>query len=498
MAEVNKNNGSVDVVTAYTKIPYSLINQEVGVLSKNLIDELTEICKYYDVYKKGSSFLTEGSHGDYVPANLRFKLAASLINKESRFLFAESPDVLVQAQGDIKTLNEDEKNKLIKIQEYVKKVLDYNNFEDILLKASKDCFIGKRVAGVVNFNSEDGVTITFLPSTQFIYETKIGNPNILTKFIAFIVVQEARSLSDKRILKKKYTVENNKVYLEENLYDGSGKLIEELFSKAPILLSNIPAVIILNDGLTGDLNGESEVELLDGYEEWYSKLSNADMDAERKSMNPIRYTVDMESNSTKNLSSSAGSFWDLQSDQNLDKPVPSVGMLETTMGYSESLKTSLDRIKTAGYEQVDVPNISLESMKGSITTGKALKAIYWPLIVRCKEKMKSWAPQLRKLVKFIVDGGLLYPDCIKLHTDGIEEVPYEVEVVQNLPLPEDETEEKTMDLSEIQSNTMSKKSYMKKWRGLNDEEVEEELLQMARERQLLEESSFEPETTIDQ
>ena len=108
MAEVNKNNGSVDVVTAYTKIPYSLINQEVGVLSKNLIDELTEICKYYDVYKKGSSFLTEGSHGDYVPANLRFKLAASLINKESRFLFAESPDVLVQAQGDIKTLNEEE------------------------------------------------------------------------------------------------------------------------------------------------------------------------------------------------------------------------------------------------------------------------------------------------------------------------------------------------------------------------------------------------------
>ena len=37
---------------------------------------------------------------------------------------------------------------------------------------------------------------------------------------------------------------------------------------------------------------------------------------------------------------------------------------------------------------------------------------------------------------------------------------------------------------------MSKKSYMKKWRGLTDQEVEEELFQIAFERQILDDSAF--------
>ena len=51
-------------------------------------------------------------------------------------------------------------------------------------------------------------------------------------------------------------------------------------------------------------------------------------------------------------------------------------------------------------------------------------------------------------------------------------------------------EEKNMDLSEVESKTMSRKAYMKKWRGLTDDEVQEELEQIALERQMLEESSF--------
>ena len=156
--------------------------------------------------------------------------------------------------------------------------------------------------------------------------------------------------------------------------------------------------MILNDGLTGDTDGESEIVNLENYESWYSKLANADIDSERKSMNPIRYTIDMESSSTKNLKSSAGSYWDLQSDQNLDKPAPGVGMLTTSMEYSAALSTTLDRLNRVMHDQLDIPDISLESMVGTITSGKALKAVYWPLIVRCKEKMKTWEPQLESVL----------------------------------------------------------------------------------------------------
>ena len=491
-AKAIEAENSTEVLTAFNRIPYALINAEIEGAAKDTLDELTNICKYYKVYKKGATFTVEGSNGDYVPATLKYKMAASLINKEARFLFAEPPDITVEPKGDVGKITEDAKKALTILNDLVKTVLDKNNFEEALIKAAKDCFIGKRVAGVVNFNEEDGVTVTFLPSTQFIYDTKIGNPNVLTKFVCFIVVKNSITLSEKRIFKKKFELgEDGVVYLEEAMYDGAGGLIEEVTEYQPTLLTTIPASIFINDGLTGEEDGESEIDILEDYEKWYSKLSNADIDAERKSMNPTKYTVDMDNRSTKSLSTAAGALWDLGSDQNLDNGHPAVGILEPGMNYSDALKTSLDRIKTVGYEQVDMPNITLESMQGAITSGKALKAIYWPLIVRCKEKMKMWGPQLRSLADIIIQGAMVYPNCVTRYiNDTLVPVDYEIKVEQNTPLPEDETEEKTMDLSEVDSKVMSRKSYMKKWRNLTDDEVQEELEQIALERQIIEDATF--------
>ena len=492
-AKVIQAENSTEVLSAFNRIPYALINAEVRGAAKDTLDELTQICKYYKVYKKGASFTVEGTNGDYIPAKLKYKMAASLINKEARFLFAEPPDITVEPKGDVGKITEEAKNALTVMNDLVKTILDTNKFEEALIKAAKDCFIGKRVAGLVNFNEDDGVTVAFLPSTQFIYETKIGNPNVLTKFVCFIIIKDSITLSEKRIFKKKFELIDDVVYLEEVLYDGAGKELKVVTEYQETLMPMIPASIFINDGLTGEESGESEIEILQDYEEWYSKLSNADIDAERKSMNPTKYVVDMEANSTKKLSTAAGALWDLGSDQNLDNPNPQVGILEPGMNYSDALKTSLDRIKTVGYEQIDMPNITLESMQGAITSGKSLKAIYWPLIVRCKEKMKMWGPQLRQMVNIIIQGAMVYPGCIKSYTnDVIKPVAYEISVVQNTPLPEDEIEEKNMDLSEVESKTMSRKAYMKKWRGLTDDEVQEELEQIALERQLIEDSSFAP------
>ena len=493
-AKVIKEENSTEVLTAFNRIPYALINAEVSGAAKDTLDELTQICQYYKVYKKGASFTVEGTNGDYIPAKLKYKMAASLINKEARFLFAEPPDITVEPKGDLGKVSQEAKDALTVLNDLVKTILDENKFEEALIKGAKDCFIGKRIAGLVNFNEEDGVTVTFLPSTQFIYETRIGNNNVITKFVAFIIVKDSITLSEKRIFKKKFVLEDDgKVWLEEVLYDGAGGEIEVVTEYQETLMPMIPVSIFINDGLTSENDGESEIDLLKDYEEWYSKLSNADIDAERKSMNPTKYTVDMESNSTKNLSTAAGAFWDLGSDQNLDKPAPQVGLLEPGMNYSDALKTSLDRIKTVGYEQIDMPNITLESMQGAITSGKSLKAIYWPLIVRCKEKMKMWGPQLRNLVDIIIQGAMVYPNCVKRYTDDmIVPVAYEITVTQNTPLPEDEIEERNMDLAEVESKTMSRKAYMKKWRNLTDDEVQEELEQIALERQMIEDSSFAP------
>jgi hypothetical protein len=490
MTESNKVAASTEVIYAFNRIPYALLSEETD-SSSGLLQELTDIAKYYSIYQKGKSFTTEGTKGDYVPAALRYKLCASLINKEARFLFAESPDITIVSKADAGKVTDEAKDALTNQNALVSSILKSNNFEEALLKAARDCFIGKRVLGLVNFNEEDGVTVSFLPSTQFVFDTKIGNPSILTKVVCFIIVKDSRSQKEKRIFKKKYTAEDDKVYLEEAMYDGAGSLIEEITPKQEILLKSIPAVVFLNDGLTGDLDGESEVELLQDYEQWYSKMACSDLDSERKSMNPVRYTIDMNPASTKNLSSSAGSFWDLSSDVNNDKASPQVGTLENQMSYSDSLKLSLERLKSFGYDQIDMPNINIETMVGSITSGKALKAIYWPLIVRCKEKMKMWGPNLSRMVEIIIEGAKAYPNTIKKYIQNpIVPVDYTVEVAQNIPIPEDESEERNMDLAEVQAGTMSRKFYMKKWRKISDDDAEDELEQVAKERQTTENSYF--------
>lgn len=484
---------SPDTLKAWLKIPYHIIKTEVEEGSDFVEQEFGEICKYYKIYKKGKDFTVEGSNGDYIPARLKYRMAYNLVNKEARFLFAEKPDINIKSKGEVGVVSDITQKALTTMNELLNTVLTDNKFEDILLKAAKDCFIGKRVAVLVNFNEEDGVTVTFLDSLQFLYETKPNNPNVLIKFVCWNVIKESVNASERRIFKKKFTLEDDGfAYVEEIIYDGAGQEIEVVTEKQPTLLNFIPAAIVLNDGLSGDKLGESEVELLMYDEEWYSKLSNADNDAQRKSMNPTKYTVDMEGNSTKNLSTAAGAYWDLGSDQNLETPKPMVGLLEPQMHYSESLKTTLDRIKTTAYEKVDVPNITNESLSGVITSGKALKAIYWPLIIRCKEKMKSWGPALIAMTDIIIKGALAYPKCVEKYIDGIfNMVDYEVIVEQNTPLPEDENEEKTINLAEVEASVMSKKTYMKRWYGMTDDDVSRELNQIALERQILEDSAFD-------
>lgn len=498
-------NDNVSVLTAYNKIPYALINNEVDGGTTEIFSEFKQIAEFYKVYKKGIKFTAEGTGGHYVAAQLRYKKVATLINKEARFLFGGTPDIKIEAEGDVGKITEEAKAQLTTLQNLIDKILEANKFESILLKGAKDCFIAKRVALMANFNEDYGVTLQFIPALNFVYETRFDNSEVLTKFVSFTTVKDRKNLSEKRIFKKKFVLETvadeegnpkDVCYLEEVIYDGAGREIEVLTEYQPTLLDRIPVVVIVNDGLTGEIYGESEVEALRDYEQWYSKLSSADIDAGRKGMNGIKYAVDMTHNSTKNLSTSPGSFWDLSSDQNLDKPSPQVGILENSMNYSGALDTTLRRIRASMYEEIDVPDVTLENIQGIVTSGKAMKCIYWPLIVRCGEKMKVWGPAIKYIIDVIIRGALVYPNCIKKYTDDIiNPVDYEIDVVQNYPLPEDEQEEKEMDLAEVAAKTMSLKTYMKKWRNLTDHEVEEELQQIAYEASLLEGTNIEGSET---
>ena len=471
-------------IVSFRDIPYGVLDDDVsGTMRNDFFNELGKIKCFYNIYEKGADFTTDGSNGDYIPSSLRFKKARKLIDKEARFMFSTPLDFYVNK--DQNRTEEQRKNNTI-LNNFLSKVLNANYFNKNVLKASKDCFIGKRVACMLNFNEESGIAVDFLSPLEFYYE--MSGSDMLTKIVAFFVEKDASNNREKRIRKKSYWLEDDGFcWVEEKLYDGSGVLLEVITEAKATKFKYIPAIVILNDGLTNDTRGESEIENLADYEQYYSKLSNNDFDAERKSMNPIRYTINASSESTSNLSSSPGAYWDIQSDENgVESKQATVGQLESGMSYSTALKTTLDRIDNEMHSQASVPNVESEKLQGVITSGKTLKALYWPLIVRCDEKMQTWGASAQFIAKCIFDGATLYPGVVKYYSnEDLPIVEVDISVENNYALPEDEEEEKQTDLAEVSAQTMSRSSYMKKWRKLTDEEVQAELEQIALEQEML-------------
>lgn len=483
---------AVEVTRALASFPYFVLKNEITSGYNLYTKELLEIKQNYLDYKKGAEFYTEGSGGDYSPSDIHFKIAKTLIDKEARFMFSQTPDVIIQSVDT-------EEKHMEQVEQYqmlIDKVLKdkKSNFSRTLLQSAKDCFIGKRVACLVDFSEEDGIQTHFYNSLQFYYETEYGSDR-LTKFISFENVNQTKSMNQRLYLVNRYEERNGTIYMSSILYNGTGKPQGEVIPEQAIELDYIPAVIIINDGTLEDKGGVSEIESLSEYESGYSRLGNGDIDSERKGMNPIRYTVDMNSNTTKNLSSGAGAYWDLKSEQNQNEVHPMVGTLAPSMNHTEPVKVTLDRLKTTMYNEIDMPNISEETMAGTITSGKALKALYYPLQVRCDEKLKSWKPAIEFIAEAIIDLALLNKaEVLSLYVlTSLDEVQYNIEVMENYALSEDEEEEKNSDLAEIAANARSRKSYIKKWRKAEfktDAQIDEELMQIAIELNMFDSMSM--------
>jgi hypothetical protein len=474
---MDSKNVSVSVSTALPSVPYFVLSNEIETGYSVFQKELLDIFKFYRIYKEGARFVAQGTNGDYVASNIKYKIAKTLIDKEARFMFSKTPDITIK--GD--SVEDVQKEQIEQYQKLIDKVLKKSKFNKNLLQGAKDCFIGKRIACLTDISEDDGIIVHFYDALQFYYETEYGTDR-LTKFISFENVQESKSRTDKRFLVNKYEDVKGTIYMSSILFDGAGKTINELIKLTETDLKEIPVVIIFNDGTLHEKRGISEIEDLKDIESAYSKLANADIDSEGKGMNPIRYTVDMNHETTKGLSSSAGSYWDLESNQNMDEPKPMIGVLAPQMNHTEAVKETLNRMKTTMYGMLDVPNISEETLVGSITSGKALRALYWSLEVRCDEKLMTWIPALETIVNHIIEIALRNPEIVKsvYGITDMNQIEYDVLIENNYALMDDEQEEKDTDMAEINANAMSRKSYIKKWHPeMTGEQIDEELMQIA-------------------
>ncbi len=473
----------------------ALINQELtGLFNSETLRDMNHVMDMYKVYLQGADFTTDQSSNDWTPAQWHAKQIKSLIDKEARFLFSEPPDIKLK---DVESRSSDN-SRIGPNEQLLSKVLKGNHFNSKLVRGAKDCLIGKRIAVAVNFNETTGIDISFISSLEFIYETDPADVDVITKFIQFYNIAVSDEKSQQRIYKKKWYMKDGYCRVVEEIYDGNANLIEEVVPDTATRFTYIPVTIIVNDGLSGDPFGISEVESLEDTESWYSKLSNKDIDSLRKGTDQITYAVDAAPITTKGLSRAPGSFWDIASDPASDGKSAQVGTLDNPMSYSPALGTTLQRLRADMHDQLDVPDTSNEALQGIITSGKTMQAIYWGLMVRCNEKMLDWGPAFERMAEIILEGARLYPEIARRYVSEPIVSGYAVEVENSYPILQDETEEKASDILEVNAKVRSRKSYMKKWLGLTDADVDTELKQIVLEMSLLEQENFTPEPFDDE
>lgn len=459
-----------------------------GLYGSEVIKEHNDIIRLYDIYEgPGQNWTT--NEEDYEPTKKKVNYIKKLIKEEARFLFGKAPTFTVTVDDD--TL----KDQAEVINKHIRKLLKKNLFEDKLIKAARDCFIGKRVAIKLHADKvTKTIRIMFVPSLEFVYEPFDDRVDELQKIIFFYQLNQAEVKNEQRIWKQKYEMVNGKCILNEGVYDGYGNPIKITSENVDLNLTGIPAYVILNDGLSGDLKGESDVEEIFDNGVAYNKLSSEDIDALRKGMNRIIYGTDVDPEASKYFKLKPGAYWDVATDPSAvgDAKQAQIGTVETDFGYDTRMENTLNRIKTDMHEILNIPLINNQDLKGMMTSGKTIKALYWQLITRCEEKMKAWRPALEWMIKAIIEMTEVY---------NIAEIPtleeFEVVVENQYPLQEDEDDEKTIDMQQVNSQVMSRKTYIKKWANITDEIADEELKQIQLEKQLFEDSYSQFETDLE-
>lgn len=457
-----------------------------GLYGNEVIHEMNEIIKLYEAYE-GPGQKWQLDKQDYTPTVKKTNYIKKLIKEESRFLFGKTPIFTVKDKDN------DESIAAAAITEYINDILNKNLFKDKLIKGARDCFIGKRVAIKLHADTiAKAIRVMFVPSLEFVYEPFDDRVDELRKIIFFYSLNDTQIKSEQRIWKQKFEMIDGKCILNEGIYDGHGYLIESYFVNENLGLSGIPAYVIINDGLSGDLKGESDVkELLDNAIN-YNKLASEDIDTLIKGMNRIIYGVDVDSEDSKNFKIKAGSYWDVSTSPLADGKQASLGTIDTDFGYDARIENTLSRIKADMHETLNIPMINNSDMVGMMTSGKTMKALYWQLITRCEEKWNAWNPALTWLIEAIIEMSEVF------NISKLPKIENKVIVVENqYPLQEDEDNEMTLDMQRVNAQVMSKKTFIKKWANVTDDVAEEELKQIQLEKQMLEDSIGQFETNFE-
>lgn len=467
--------------------------------------ELPEVKQYYEFYDgrpyrekddlgESTGQLWAVSDRDYTPTREVRNLTKKLINKQGRFMTSVPPTLVLSSYEDNPNREGIDKKRAI-IEQQLVDTKFWNKFG----KAFLDCTIGKRVllcmlADVDNMgNPTGGVKFRFYTMPEFIYEYDENDIDILKK--VQIAYQDKNTVGkiakDQRWHKWTYEMrEDNNCWATYEIVDGTnitaftvitnttddGKEEEqtvELKQEWNTGLQELPCKVILNDGLTGDIRGSSDIKDLMDMAMDYNRTMSDYRDALRFKMFEQPVFVDVKSSCLKDVKIAPNQIIDLKSDPTLgdgttNSSTARAEMLSSTFNFQSAADSYLTSLKKDMYELMEQP---LPESLIDIPSAKALKMIYYDLITRCEEKWRVWDEVLLWVVHmFELYASLGVLQNVKdVNVLAIETI---ASWSHNYPIPDDDDSMRTLAIQEVEANVRSHKSYIEEF-GNSEDAAEE-------------------------
>lgn len=476
-----------------------------GVTNKNasFVKEMKEVINYYRFYdSKPDDFKEIVADTDYgqvwpVPDNLDYRPTREirnhtkkLIDKQARFMLSVPPTLTM------KPLNKQYKDQAEAKRTLVDKIFVDSDFWGSLYKAFLDATIGKRVLMCLVAHTGEPLQFRFFKMTEFTYTVDPNNCNNLQT--VEICYQDECTMGklkqEERWHKWNYEMRGGSAWCTYSIVDGLGQVttmsvpqtdeegnaIEGTEQDIPLIqefdtrLSQLPCRVITNGGLTGDIQGTSDVKDLIDLAISYNKTNSDYRDALRFKMFEQPVFIDADSEALKSVKIAPNAMIDVKTDPTLGDGTGSsksaqVTTLASSFNFATAADSYLDRLKKDMYELMDQP---LPEQLAAVPSAKALGFMFFDLRARCEEKWKDWEPAIMWLIKLMEEACItykLYPD---MQGATVMATVTNVTLTHNYPIPEDEELKRELAIKEVEANVMSHKTYIRKYGEVEDEQGE--------------------------
>lgn len=437
-----------DLVQNLVKFIYG---DEYEFLAESALERLESTNKFYNYYNLDGQYWTPPSSMGYLPTIMPINLARWFVRKRAGWLFEVAPDIecppkQVDSQEMMVTQGYEPTKKQLAAdkraadkEQFLYSEWGENKFDEKLLEAGNDYYIGGTVALKIRYLDGRGTRLNFSPAQEVFPVPNKDEPDV---FDAIYFASYYHN--DSQVWLQKWEMVDGKCKVTEGIYNRELELEDYLIKPGTDTgLDFIPVLLFPRARLSGQTFGTSYLKDMIPLFDQYNRTMSDAADSLRFNLFAITVLVNGVPDAEKELVINPGAIWNVGGD-GVD-----VKKLESSFQYSQALGDFLTRLENQMHLIGGVPDITPDRIKGfGLVSGVAIKLLYSDLVSETQQDQRVWKSRLVTANEYMLR-------IAERHGTFNPRGDYTNRIIPHLPLPENEAEKIQMETQKLGASLQS-------------------------------------------